>query len=255
MTMMPRFFVRLAVLAVAALALAGCWGSESYRYKLTLAVNTPTGVKRGSSVVEVVFGAVSIPERGIMHKLRGQALYLDLGPGAKPLIALLTSHLHPKYGKDVRWTRDAGPGDNLLSQLYGPPLPDFMKNVSRIARLRGSREITPNDLPDLVTFADIYNPKSVIEVDANNLPAALGPGISWSEITLESTDEPITTGIAARLPWIPAYHHLMLDGDTSHLGYKNTLANTLSTFDFDQLGDSKGPSNMTTIVDLFLAIF
>jgi hypothetical protein len=252
MAMMPRLFVKLAIAALVALALTACGRSESYRYKLTLAVNTPDGVKRGSSVVEVVFGKVSIPERGIMHKLRGQALYLDLGPGAKPLIALLTSHLHPKYGKDIRWSRDGGPTLRLMSSLYGiPPSGD----VPRIARLRGSREITPNDLPDLVTFADIHNPKTVIEVDANNLQATFGPEVSWNEITLESTDEPITTGIAARLPWIPAYHHLMLDGDTSHLGYKNTLANTLSTFDFDQLGDSKGPSNMTTVVDLFLAIF
>jgi hypothetical protein len=253
MTMMPRFFVRLAVLAVAALALAGCWGSESYRYKLTLAVNTPDGVKRGSSVVEVVFGAVSIPERGIMHKLRGQALYLDLGPGAKPLIALLTSHLHPKYGKDVRWTRDAGPGDNLLSQLYGPPLPDFMKNVSRLARLRGPHKITPDDLPDLVTFAEIDDPRTVIEVDPNNLPATLGASVSWNEITLEFTDDPITIGIKAKLPWIPAYYGLTLDGNRYH--DKNTLANKLGAGAFDQLGDSKEPSNMTTVVDLFLAIW
>jgi hypothetical protein len=143
-----------------------------------------------------------------------------------------------------------------MCRIYGlTPSVDYMDDVPRIARMRGPHRITPGDLPDLVTFADIYNPKTVIEVDANNLPATLGPGISWNEITLESTDEPITTGIAARLPWIPAYHHLMLDGDTSHLGYKNTLANTLSTFDFDQLGDSKEPSNMTTVVDLFLAIF
>ena len=250
MTMMARFFVRLAVLAVAALALAGCWGSESYRYKLTLAVNTPDGVKRASSVVEVLFWDVIIPARGTAHKLRGQALYLDLRPGAKPLIALLTSRLHPKYGKDIRWSPDGGPTLRLMSSLYGiPPSGD----VPRIARLRGSREITPNDLPDLVTFADINDPKSVIVVDPNNLQATLGPDVSWNEITLESTDEPITTGIAARLPWIPAYQHLMLDGDTSHLGYKNTLANTLGAFDFDQLGDSKGPSNV--VVDLFLAIF
>ena len=78
--------------------MTGCGKSESYRYKLTLAVNTPAGVKRGSSVVEVSFYEVSVPARGTMHKLHGEALYLDLGSGARPLIALLTSRLHPKYG-------------------------------------------------------------------------------------------------------------------------------------------------------------
>jgi hypothetical protein len=45
---MPGFFVRLAVAAAILLSLAACGRSESYRYKLTLAVNTPDGVKRGS---------------------------------------------------------------------------------------------------------------------------------------------------------------------------------------------------------------
>jgi hypothetical protein len=235
MVMMPRFFVRLALAAVMALTLAACGRSESYRYKLTLVVNTPDGVKRGSSVVEALYREVSIPERGIMHKLRGQALYLDLGPGARPLIALLTTHLHPKYGKAMRWSRDGGPDDNLLAELYGPPLPHVLDDVARVARMRGAHRITPDDLPDLVTFADINDPKTVIEVNPNNLQATLGPGVSWNEITLESTDEPITTGIRAKLPWLPAYYGLTLDGDRYH--NKNTLANSLGTGAFDQAGD------------------
>jgi len=50
--------------------------------------------------------------------------------------------------------------------------------------MRGVREIAPSDLPDLVTFADIKNPSSVIEVDPNDLQAALGPDVSWNKITL-----------------------------------------------------------------------
>src|ERR1700730_14148032 len=236
MAMMPGFFVRFAVAAVMVLALAACGRSESYRYKLTLAVNTPDGVKSGSSVVEALFREVSIPERGTMNKLRGQALYLDLGPGARPLIALLTSHLHPKFGEAQRWTRYGGAIIRLMCRLYGlTPSDDYMDDVPRIAHLRGAHRITPNDLPDLVTFADINNPKTVIEVDPNNLQATLGPGVSWNEITLESTDEPITTGIRAKLPWIPAYRHRMLDGDSWY--HKHPLANTLSPFDFEQSGN------------------
>jgi len=228
-------FVKLAVVVVMTFALPSCGRTENYRYKLTLAVNTPTGVKRGSSVVEVLFRSVSFPDRGVMQELRGEALYLDLGPGARPLIALLTSRLHPRYGKAMRWTPDAGPSDNLLAQLYGPPLPDFMANISRIADMRGPHKITPDDLPDLVTFADISDPNTVIEVDPNNLQATLGPDVSWNEITLESTDEPITTGILTKLPWLPAHYRGMLDGRRYH--DKNTVANTLSAADFDQSGD------------------
>ena len=52
-----------------------------------------------------------------MHNLRGEASYLDLRSGRRPLIALLTSRLHPKYGKELRWTLDAGPDDNLLTRF------------------------------------------------------------------------------------------------------------------------------------------
>ena len=55
-----------------------------------------------------------------------------------------------------------------------------MEDVPRLALLRGPQQIAPQDLPDLVTFADVKIPKSVIEVDPNDLQATLGrtsPGI------------------------------------------------------------------------------
>jgi hypothetical protein len=230
--------MRFATVCAISLCLACCGRTETYRYKLTLAVETPEGVKRGASVVEVMFYDVSIPERGTMHKLRGEALYLDFGAGTRPLIALLTNQLHPKYGKELRWTRDAGPEIGWLSRLYGEaPSQDFMDDMPRVARARGPHKITLADLPDLVTFADINDPKSVIEVDPGNLQGTLGPNIAWNEITLESTDEPVSTGITMKLPWLPAYYDKALDGTRYH--DKNTLANTLSTAEFHQGGKPK----------------
>jgi hypothetical protein len=234
MSMVSPHLIRLSAVIVMSLGLASCGRTESYRYKLTLAVNTPDGVKRGSSVGELQFFDVSIPARGTMSKLSGEALYLDLGPGRRPLIALLTSQLHPKDPREGHWSRDGGPNENLLSQLYGVSLSaSLLAYVSKIARMRGAHEITTNDLPDLVTFADINNPKSVIEVDPNDLQATLGAGISWNEMTLEITDEPITKGIELKLTWIPAYHQGMLDGE--RYSARTTLANTLSTADFQYL--------------------
>ena len=69
-----------------------------------------------------------------------------------------------------------------MSRIYGLALSkDFMDDVPRIARMRGPHAITPADLPDLVTFADINDPKSVIEIDPNDLQATLGPNITWNE--------------------------------------------------------------------------
>jgi len=244
MSMILLYPIRLLAVIATGLCLAGCGKTESYRYKLALAINTPEGVKRGSSVVEALFYEVSIPERGIMHKLRGEALYLDLGPGARPLIALLTSQLHPKYGKEQRWTRDAGPDGNLIYQIYGPPPPqskNYFDDLPRIARTRGSRGITSADLPDLVTFSDVKDPATVIEVNPNDLQATLGPNITWNEITFESTDEPITSGIRTKLPWIEAYFqkNLLLDGQNLEFPDRKDAANHLGWADFDLSGDLK----------------
>jgi hypothetical protein len=238
--MISSYLMRLWAVVALSFCLAGCGKTESYRYKLTLAVNTPDGVKRRSSVVEVAFRDFSFPERGTAHRLRGEALYLDLGRGARPLIALLTSQLHPRPEKDWSWTRDAGPDTRQMSRLYNiAPSKDFMDDVPRIAKMRGPRRITSADLPDLVTFADANNPSTVIEVDPNNLQAALGPNVAWSEITLESTDEPITNGLRTKLPWIEPYFQQNLRLDGSNHGFNKGLANTLNWADFDLSGEMK----------------
>jgi hypothetical protein len=235
-----HWLFRLVAVLSMTVALASCGDGASYRYKLTLAVNTPEGVKRGSSVVEEAFWNVSIPERGTPHKLRGEALYLDLGPGARPLIALLTSQLHRKREKDQSWTRDAGPDHNLIARIYGETLQnDLLDYVRRVARMRGPRQITAADLPDLVTLADTNDPSSVIEVDPNNLQATLGSNVTWNEITLESTDEPITKGLRAKLPWIEPYFQQNLRLDGLNHGFNKGLANTLNWADFDLSGDLK----------------
>jgi hypothetical protein len=237
--MIPLSLMRLGALAVISLCLAGCGKSESYRYKLTLAVNTKDGIKRGSSVGEVAHWEVSIPARGVAHKLRGEALYLDLGPRTRPLIALLTSKRHP-HGEPAPWTRNGGPDSRFWLRLYGEtPSLNFLDDVARIARLRGPRKIAPDDLPDLVTFADINDPNSVIEIDPNDLQATLGQGVTWNEITFESTNEPITSGIRTKLPWIDAYFQKNLRLDGSNHGFKRDLANILNWADFDLSGDLK----------------
>jgi hypothetical protein len=68
-----------------ALALAGCGRSASYRYKRTLSLDTPDGVKTGFNVVQIDYWHVDFPMAGEPHKTLGQGIYLDLGPGRRPL--------------------------------------------------------------------------------------------------------------------------------------------------------------------------
>lgn len=215
---------RIAAAFCIALALAACGGdSASYRHKLTLSVNTPDGVKTAVSVVEHRYDAIDIPARGEYPSTKGQALYLDLGPGRRPLIALLTrirrktdDPNYPPYYKgdpvSIRWFEDESAG--VLGKLC-LGVARYLKfdsiGMARAfnAECRRPFPIATTDLPDLVTFADVNNPKSIILVDPNDLEATLGPGVSWNAMTIEATDDSLTKGIEKRLSWLGHYPHFI----------------------------------------------
>ncbi len=88
------------------------------------------------------------------------------------------------------------------------------------------------DLPDLVTFADVADPASVMAVDPDDLTATLGPGIHWRSMKLEVTDDPLTRGIEKRLPWIIRYSDKMLDGMGHGRRTNPTLASRMNTASF-----------------------
>jgi hypothetical protein len=187
--------------------------SETYRYKLTLSVDTPEGVKTGSNVVELNYFSVHFPAQGAMHDLRGQALYLDLGSGRRPLIALLT---HIRRDDEVaqnghlyryRWSGDSPSTVLADTCLSDAEKLDWMEMAKRLKEhCHRPAPILPGDLPDLVTFADVKDPKSVIVVDPFHLTATLGAGVAWRSLTLEVTDEPLTRGIDEHLPWVREYN-------------------------------------------------
>ena len=168
---LPSFgaFAGLVAILASCILLTGCGPSDSYKYKLTLSVDTPDGVKSGFSVVEVhVTQAPAFWGGGVGSTARGEAVYVDLGPGRRPLIAVMT--LYRAKTKGMIWAEGKPDARYLLSR-YGQPQPDdnFVSRVSRLKRHRGPLALTSADLPDLVTFADINDPRSVLAVDANNL--------------------------------------------------------------------------------------
>ena len=164
-------------------------------------------MKTASNVVEINAFDVTIPARGVGHKTTGQALYVDLGTGRRPLIALLTRirRATDPWPTFRGWGEDA-PGEALADNCSGAKKPeDLLDEVKATGKCGRPVMITPSDLPDLVTFADTNDPKSVMLVDPDNLNATLGPGVSWRSMTLEATDEPLSKGIDEHLPWVRAY--------------------------------------------------
>ena len=54
----------------------------------------------------------------------------------------------------------------------------------------------------LVTFADRDDPTSVARVDPDDLAASFGEGVKLRRITVQLTDDPVTSGIEERLGWL-----------------------------------------------------
>jgi hypothetical protein len=226
---MGRAF-RIAVALCAALALAGCGGkSASYRYKLTLSVETPDGVKTASNVVEEdVISAAPCIECPVIE---GQALYLDLGPGRRPLVALLNpvkraneNSTDPRRrSKAVKWVEmwpQSVLGKACLGAKRSRKLDAIGLTEALKAECRQSFSITLGDLPDLVTFADVNDPKSV----------------SWKAMTLQVTDDSLTTGIEWRLPWLKALGGVKhLDGSEGDEGPDAPIANRLQQYNFENV--------------------
>jgi hypothetical protein len=72
----------------------------------------------------------------------------------------------------------------------------------------------------------LADPKSVEAVAADALEKSFGPGTKLRRITVQITDDAVTSGIGKRLAWLGEYYNKMLDGhrynDSTNLN--NSLA-------------------------------
>jgi hypothetical protein len=81
----------------------------------------------------------------------------------------------------------------------------------------------------LVHFRYLGSPKSVERVYPGKLAAAFGPDTRLLRATIETTRDPVTTGIETKLPWLKGLKDY-LDGSRIH--FSNDLANNLTGSDF-----------------------
>jgi hypothetical protein len=207
---MNRRTVLSALLAsLAASLLPGCAFAEDkapdYRYRLTVEVETPEGVKTGSSVIEVeqlLSRSTAAPAKvGVQRKVRGEAVAVDL-PNGKTLFALLRSENNVDWASYVYVY--------LATHEKGKPFIDQLDNVLEVTGERTLPRMWPpvgfleerSAYPMLVTFGDLADPTSVAEVDPDDLAANFGEGVRLKRITVELTDDPVTVGISEQLRWL-----------------------------------------------------
>ncbi|MBX9660899.1 MAG: hypothetical protein K2X00_20275 [Nitrospiraceae bacterium] len=234
--MTRRDLVAMLGAGMGALSLPGCSipKSSRYRQKITVEVDTPSGVKSGSSVIEV--GYAEKPEwaqsfGGNGFSARGEAVAVDVAPG-KTLFALLMS----PNDYDFPWYQSRMIIDALhLGAVAKPPIKisedDYsIETHQLIGRLHVKLDLPKTLYPLIVTFTDLREPKTVEAIKPDKFSEKLGSGVNLKRITVEVTDEPITTGIEKRLPWLMHSGGGMLDG--SRINDSNRLSNQLSAWPF-----------------------
>jgi hypothetical protein len=219
-----RAFVALGL----ALALASCgYRSEEFRYRMTVEVDTPQGLRTGSSVIEVEVsdpGPNSLPEAGINTKVRGEAVSVDMPDGNVLFVLLSSADAAAGYAYQALKPSRFG-GDYAFIEKTRE-----MKRMRRVGALRcprtwydrGRRRVGQDsdirtDCPILVRFRDLRDPRSVERVDPANLADSFGDGISLRRITIQITSDPVTYSLADRLPWFDSYLENHFDGTTTVL--------------------------------------
>ncbi|MCE9521988.1 MAG: hypothetical protein K8S25_06085 [Alphaproteobacteria bacterium] len=188
--------------ALAMHGLAGCArATAKLRYRLKIVVRVDGTVHTGSSVIEAQFldfgqSMFRAPEAGrFATKSWGEAVAIDLKDRGF-LFGLLERPLVSTEGFQV---------GHLLDVLAKFPenqrrLPDSL--LSHVGSLQGEFELREPDRPILVRFRDIRDPSTVELVDARRISAHYGDRAALMEVTISVTQDPVTTGLDERLPWL-----------------------------------------------------
>lgn len=232
--------MRIVIAGVLLVFLTGCWpflASGSWRYRMTVEVETPEGLKTGSAVreVSVTESPRLTPEMTASRKLKGEAVAVDLGKRGV-LFALLS-------GDDAyRVVYNAFPFEGA----HAPEAIRYYRNLENV-----KAELKPRDYPLMVTFNDAHDPTSVKIVYASelnwqeskgfhkvydvtdNFEVVFGKEVKLKRVWIEMTDDAVTKGVREWLPWLHEYRSKRLDGRRIEtIEAENRLANSLGMGSF-----------------------
>jgi hypothetical protein len=172
-----------------------------HKYRLTVAVETPEGVKSASGVMAVQ------PDRGYSRggqtRTKGDAVWVDLGGGTN-LVALM-AHIDNSLELD---------GMNYVA-LRAYNAAGRKVSFNEMNRMTGAVPVKGAVMPVLVTFTDPGDPGTARVVPSDDLEAVLGKGFRLQGISAEAVPnglwpldfggplgEPVTRGIETKLPWL-----------------------------------------------------
>lgn len=215
---LPKWVHTLLVILIVVVGIKVVWDmafpSGTWRYKLTVEVDTPEGFKTGSAVREVegyyfprLLGAMAAVHRKLA---KGEAVVVDLGARGK-VYALNNTY---KHGSSGAWA--------IVGAAFPKPFttePDIIRHYRSLDA--GPVELEPGNYPMLVRFRDPMDPKTVENllsldrcpntqrrkpqycVTEDRFAEAFGEGVSLKSVTIEMTREPVTTGVVGK--YMPSY--------------------------------------------------
>jgi hypothetical protein len=191
-------------LAVALFALAGCAKPEhALTYRLTVTVSDNgrpvTGsVVRSEGWVPQSIGGSNVP---LAHDTHGDAIVLPIR--GRLLVVTLADWDKPSCTgpADPRSCRRRGDWSPQADQPATAGDPGAWGWRSR-PRAGGGVQLAADQLPVLVTFRGAPSLAGAEVVDATHLDAAFGPGVTFQSAVAEPTNDSVTRGVAAQLPFL-----------------------------------------------------
>lgn len=174
------------ILAGLILSMTGIYVSGTWRYRLTVEVETPEGIKTGSAVREVTdkdsnITLFDLPDVASGPDIKGEAVVVDLGDRGKLFVLISWDSYKELYS--------AFPYKNGGGQSTVPGI-KFYNSLK--TGMKG--EVKGKAIPKMVTFEDINDPMSVKAVNPESLSNSFGEGVTLKSVTLEITKAPLRWG-------------------------------------------------------------
>jgi hypothetical protein len=220
---LKKTFIALIIVTTCVVGYRLAYPTYTHRYRLTVNVETPHGLKSGSSVVQVTM--TSIPrllgsEHGQDVSTKGEAAFVDLGD--KNVTALLTRS-DPKFGYQIEACV------TLAIKVFDPECEGRGCQRSAIRYETGTRIVPPQLMPTLVTFGNLDDPRSAKIVAPGEFENVFGAGYRLKDVTISITTDPIEWKIEEQIPALKGLR-TMLGGQFIH--DRSNPAMTLSPIDF-----------------------
>lgn len=176
--------IPLVLIAAAFLYWQLRYPTHTYRYKLTVEVDTPEGVRSGYAVREVTWRdgpMITMEAPAGTMKERGEAVAVDL-PSGQTLFALL-------YSNNQGVTARLAFGTSRLKPPYD------MGVVDVLIPKRKNSVWGQDGYPRFVVFRDLEDLQSVEKLDPSSFSSVLGEGYELRRVTAELTNEAITMNV------------------------------------------------------------